>query len=101
VIALWRRVNLLCDANIFKGIKTMTQRMLAKTATHWVCRISVASTLGFLPTGNLQAALGTSFLAPSVQAGVFNFHEKAWEGQGDQNLPAPYAQSALLPYGRL
>jgi uncharacterized membrane protein len=58
----------------------MTKRMLAKTATYWTCHISVASTLAYALTGNLHAALGIGILEPSVQAIVFLFHERAWEG---------------------
>jgi uncharacterized membrane protein len=58
----------------------MTTRMFAKTATYWVCHISVASTLAYALTGNLHAALGIGFLEPSIQAVVFFFHERAWEG---------------------
>jgi uncharacterized membrane protein len=58
----------------------MTFRMLAKTATYWVCHISVASTLAYALTGNLHAAIGIGLLEPSIQAVVFLFHERVWEG---------------------
>lgn len=58
----------------------MTARMLAKTASYWVAHITVASSLAYALTGNLHAALGIGLLEPSIQAVVFFFHERIWEG---------------------
>lgn len=55
-------------------------RRLAKTATYWVCHITVASGLAFVLTGDLKAALAIGLLEPTVQAGVFLIHERLWEG---------------------
>jgi uncharacterized membrane protein len=54
-------------------------RSIAKTATYWVLHISVASSLAFALTGDINAALAIGLLEPSVQAVVFFFHERAWE----------------------
>lgn len=54
-------------------------RTLAKTATYWVCHITVASGLAFAVTGQWKAALAIGLLEPSVQAVVFFLHERAWE----------------------
>ena len=57
----------------------MTTRLLAKTGTYWLCHISVASGLAYLLTGQFEAALAIGLLEPTVQAGVFILHERAWE----------------------
>jgi uncharacterized membrane protein len=62
-------------------------RSIAKTATYWVLHISVASSLAFALTGDLNAALAIGLLEPSVQAVVFFLHERAWERV--PALPAP------------
>jgi uncharacterized membrane protein len=62
-------------------------RSLAKTATYWVLHISVASSLAFALTGDLNAALAIGLLEPSVQAVVFFLHERAWERVPDVHLP--------------
>jgi uncharacterized membrane protein len=54
-------------------------RTLMKTATYWICHISVASTLAYILTGQWHAALAIGLLEPSVQAVVFLAHEHAWE----------------------
>jgi uncharacterized membrane protein len=56
-------------------------RTLMKTATYWLCHISVASTLAYILTGQWHAALAIGLLEPSVQAVVFLVHEHAWEGR--------------------
>jgi uncharacterized membrane protein len=67
------------EAKVMQNRTSQNARMLAKTTTYWVCYISVASTLAYLLTGNLHAALGIGLLEPSVQAGVFLIHEQIWE----------------------
>jgi uncharacterized membrane protein len=57
----------------------MTARTFFKTATYRVCHIGVASTLAYLLTSDLAAALSIGLLEPSVQAVVFLLHEHAWE----------------------
>lgn len=57
-------------------------RVLAKTASYWICHIAVASGLAFALTGQWRAALAIGLLEPSVQAVVFLLHERAWEGGG-------------------
>ena len=52
---------------------------LAKTASYYLIHICVAATVAYAVTGNFWASLTLSLLEPTVQAGAFFFHEKAWE----------------------
>ena len=52
---------------------------LAKTASYYLIHICVAATVAYAGTGNFWASLTLSLLEPTVQAGAFFFHEKAWE----------------------
>jgi uncharacterized membrane protein len=54
-------------------------RTLMKTATYWICHISVASTLAYILTGQWYSALVIGLLEPSAQAVVFLAHEHVWE----------------------
>lgn len=58
-------------------------RALIKTVTFWISHITVAYGLVYWITGSVQAALAVGLLEPTVQAGVYLFHEWLWEG-GDK-----------------
>ena len=63
-------------------------RTLAKTGTYWFCHISVASTLAFILTRQLNAALALGLLEPSIQALVYLLHERLWEARLSGAMPA-------------
>ena len=52
---------------------------LAKTASYYLIHICVAAAVAYAVTGNVWASLTLSLLEPTVQAGAFFFHERAWE----------------------
>lgn len=52
---------------------------LSKTASYYLIHICVAAIVAYAVTGNFWASLTLSLLEPTVQAGAFFFHEKAWE----------------------
>ena len=62
-------------------IQTLRQNRLtlSKTASYYCIHIGVAACVAYAVTGNLWASLTLSLLEPTVQAGAFFFHEKAWE----------------------
>ena len=52
---------------------------LKKTASYYLMHITVAAAVAYLVTGDLLVSLTLSLLEPTVQAGAFFFHERAWE----------------------
>ena len=55
---------------------------LMKTGSYYLTHILVAAGVAYAVTGDLWAALTLSQLEPSVQAGVYFFHERAWARRG-------------------
>ena len=53
-----------------------------KTGSYYLTHILVAAGVAYAVTGDLWAALTLSLLEPSVQAGVYFFHERAWARRG-------------------
>jgi uncharacterized membrane protein len=56
-------------------------RLLLKTLSYGATHITVATTIAYLLTGDLMAALGIGLIEPMVQTGVFALHEQLWEGK--------------------
>ncbi len=53
--------------------------VIQKTASYYVVHMGVAALVVYAVTGDLLAALTLSLLEPTIQAGVFFFHEKVWQ----------------------
>ncbi len=53
---------------------------IKKTASYYVVHITVAALVAYAVTGDLVAAITLSLLEPTIQAVVFFFHEKVWQG---------------------
>lgn len=51
---------------------------LLKTASYYAIHIVVASAVAYAVTGDWLAAMTLSLLEPTVQAGAYFVHEKAW-----------------------
>jgi len=65
--------------------------LIKKTSSYYVVHITVAALVAYAVTGDLVAAITLSLLEPTIQAGVFFFHEKIWQGRessGKVSLPA-------------
>ena len=54
---------------------------LKKTASYYLTHIVVAASVAYAVTGDALAAITLSLLEPSVQAVVYFFHERLWQGQ--------------------
>ncbi len=54
---------------------------IKKTASYYVLHITVAAMVAYAVTGDWVAAITLSLLEPTIQAGVFFFHEKVWQRQ--------------------
>lgn len=54
-------------------------RLALKTASYGAIHVCVATTIAYVLTGNLTAALGIGLIEPIVQVGVFAVHERLWE----------------------
>lgn len=54
-------------------------RTLLKTGTYGIMHVTVATTLAYIITGNLTAALSIGLLEPMIQTVTFFFHERIWE----------------------
>ena len=54
---------------------------LKKTGSYYLTHISVAAMVAYAVTGDLLASVTLSLLEPSVQAVVYFFHEKIWQGR--------------------
>jgi uncharacterized membrane protein len=52
---------------------------IKKTASYYVLHITVAALVAYAVTGDWVAAITLSLLEPTIQAGVFFFHEKVWQ----------------------
>lgn len=71
-------------------------RLLLKTATYGMTHIAVATTIAYLLTGDIMAAIGIGLIEPIVQTGVFALHEQLWEGgRNTPQLAAPPADPHL------
>lgn len=67
--------------------------VIKKTASYYVVHITVAALVAYAVTGDLVAAVTLSLLEPTIQAGVFFFHEKAWQRAQRQSAQAPQVRS--------
>lgn len=56
-------------------------RNLSKTLSFLVLHLLVGFTVAYLFTGSLALASGIALVEPLVNAVVFFFHERAWEGE--------------------
>ena len=56
---------------------------LAKTASFLTLHLLVGFTVAFAITGSLAMAGGIALIEPLVNAVVFFFHERAWNGDLD------------------
>ena len=64
-------------------------KLVAKTASYGAVHVAVATTLAYLLTGDVAAAIGIGLIEPIVQTGVFAVHERLWEGHpGPANIAA-------------
>ncbi|WP_169569954.1 DUF2061 domain-containing protein [Sneathiella limimaris] len=68
-------------------------RLALKTASYGLLHILVATTVAYVLTGNLVAAVSIGLLEPIVQTVVFSIHEYLWERpksfEGDTYQMAP------------
>ena len=63
-------------------------RIILKTLTYGATHVTVATTIAYLLTGNLTAAIGIGLIEPLVQTFVFSFHEYLWERPSKEEQPA-------------
>ena len=54
-------------------------RLALKTTSYSITHIIVATSVAYLLTGNLLAALGIGLVEPIVQTAVYSLHEYLWE----------------------
>lgn len=69
---------------------------IKKTASYYVTHITVAASVAYAVTGDWAASLALSLLEPTVQAVVYFFHERAWDGFGKRGA-ARAVTTALSP----
>ena len=60
--------------------------MVLKTGSYYVLHILVAASVAYAVTGDWVAAMTLSLLEPTVQAGAYFMHEKAWARARYQRL---------------
>ena len=53
-------------------------RTTMKTGTYGIMHVTVATTLAYIITGNLTAALSIGLIEPCVQTFTYFFHERVW-----------------------
>ncbi len=59
-------------------------RLAMKTSSYGITHIAVATTVAYVLTGNLAAAIGIGLIEPIIQTGVFSLHEYLWESRKDR-----------------
>jgi len=62
-------------------MKHAASRDFAKTCSFLVLHLSVGFTVAYLLTGSVAVAGGIALIEPMVNAVVFFFHERAWNGE--------------------
>jgi uncharacterized membrane protein len=62
--------------------RTEAMKLFLKTLSYGMTHIVVATTIAYILTGNLAAAVGIGLIEPVVQTGVFALHDWLWE-RGD------------------
>ena len=78
--------------SLIRRTARQNKTMLMKTGSYYLIHICVAALVAYAVTGNLWASLTLSLLEPTVQAGAFFFHEKAWDPAARRNA----AEAAAL-----
>jgi uncharacterized membrane protein len=56
-------------------------RLFYKTVSYGVLHVLVATSIAWLLTGNLAAAVGIGLIEPVAQTLVYLLHERVWEGR--------------------
>jgi uncharacterized membrane protein len=61
------------------AFKDDVMRLAMKTTSYGITHVMVATTVAYILTGNLAAAIGIGLIEPIIQTGVFAIHEYLWE----------------------